>query len=147
MKTLPISWIWTIKNIPNRQQCVHFRKSQKVVNHSLTHSLTLVSTVRTRPLYLALFWTRLKIFKFWRRTNSCSLFRDFVYGITHSERDLLPHIKRTEIPSTLPIPLVVYWQLLIPIFASSIPYRYVHIGSVLYWIIRNGRYSHIWLLY
>ena len=146
MKTLPISWIWTIKNKPNRQQCVHFRKSQKS-GKSLTHSLTLVSTVRTRPLYLALFWTRLKIFKFWRRTNSFSLFRDFVYGITHSERDLLPHIKRTEIPSTLPIPLVVYWQLLIPIFASSIPYRYVHIGSVLYWIIRNGRYSHIWLLY
>ena len=36
-QNLPIFWHWLIKiqyTVPDRQQCVHFRKLQKVVNHS-----------------------------------------------------------------------------------------------------------------
>ena len=37
---LPIFWNWTSKNITDRQQCVGFQKSKKVLNHS-----TLVGTL------------------------------------------------------------------------------------------------------
>ena len=46
-RNLPIVWNWTehIENIPDLQQCVYFRKSQKVVNHfTLLHNLRLLAT-------------------------------------------------------------------------------------------------------